>query len=116
MKLHLALAPLLFCAVAPLAQAQLPSQPGEAPVPSLAPMLKRATPAVVSVQTRGTVQEQNPLFNDPFFRRFFDVPNQPREREFQAAAVGHAPEGGDRRHSRFPLVVAARPYGAAAAQ
>jgi Do/DeqQ family serine protease len=71
-----------------LAQAQIPSQPGETPLPSLAPMLKRATPAVVNVQTRGTVQEQNPLFNDPFFRRFFDVPNQPREREFQSAGSG----------------------------
>ncbi|MGI9246935.1 MAG: Do family serine endopeptidase, partial [Steroidobacteraceae bacterium] len=37
---------------------------------------------------RGTVQEQNPLFNDPFFRRFFDVPNTPREREFQSAGSG----------------------------
>jgi Do/DeqQ family serine protease len=34
------------------------------------------------------VQEQNPLLNDPFFRRFFDVPNQPQEREFQAAGSG----------------------------
>jgi serine protease Do/serine protease DegQ len=51
-------------------------------------MLKRVTPAVVNVATRGTVQEQNPLLNDPFFRRFFDVPNAPREREFQAAGSG----------------------------
>ena len=29
MKLHLALAPLLLCALAPLANAQLPAQPGE---------------------------------------------------------------------------------------
>jgi serine protease Do/serine protease DegQ len=88
MKLHLALVSLLFSAVAPLAQAQLPSQPGEAPVPSLAPMLKRVSPAVVNIATRGTVQEQNPLLNDPFFRRFFDVPNQPRQREFQSAGSG----------------------------
>jgi serine protease Do/serine protease DegQ len=34
------------------------------------------------------VQEQNPLLNDPFFRRFFDVPNTPRQREFQSAGSG----------------------------
>ena len=88
MKLHSSLALVVLGAWSALAQAQIPSQAGETPLPSLAPMLKRATPAVVSVQTRGTVQEQNPLFNDPFFRRFFDVPNQPREREFQSAGSG----------------------------
>ena len=88
MKLHLSLATLLLGAFATLAQAQLPGLPGETPVPSLAPMLKRVTPAVVNIATRGTVQEQNPLLNDPFFRRFFDVPNTPREREFQSAGSG----------------------------
>ncbi len=88
MKIPLSLAALLLCAVAPLAQAQLPAQPGETPVPSLAPMLKRVSPAVVNIATKGTVQEQNPLLNDPFFRRFFDVPNQPRQREFQSAGSG----------------------------
>src|SRR5512141_2908576 len=88
MKLHLSLAALLLGAIASVANAQLPSKPGETPVPSLAPMLKRVSPAVVNIATRGTVQEQNPLFNDPFFRRFFDVPNTPREREFQSAGSG----------------------------
>jgi Do/DeqQ family serine protease len=88
MKLHLSLATLLLCALAPLANAQLPGQPGETPVPSLAPMLKRVSPAVVNIATRGTVQEQNPLLNDPFFRRFFDVPEHAREREFQSAGSG----------------------------
>ena len=88
MKFPLTLAALLLCAVAPLAQAQLPAQPGETPVPSLAPMLKRVSPAVFNIATKGTVQEQNPLLNDPFFRRFFDVPNQPRQREFQSAGSG----------------------------
>jgi serine protease Do/serine protease DegQ len=44
---------------------------------------------VVNIATRGTVQEQNPLMNDPFFRRFFEGPNQqPRQREFQSAGSG----------------------------
>lgn len=88
MKLHTSLAVLLLTAFAPLASAQLPAVVGETPVPSLAPMLKRVSPAVVNIATRGTVQEQNPLLNDPFFRRFFDVPNTPREREFQSAGSG----------------------------
>ena len=61
-------------------------------MPTLAPMVKRVTPAVVNIATRGTVRErqpQNPLLEDPFFRRFFDIPNMgPREREFQAAGSG----------------------------
>jgi S1-C subfamily serine protease len=51
-------------------------------------MVKRVSPAVVNIATKGTVQEQNPLLNDPFFRRFFDVPNTPRQREFQSAGSG----------------------------
>ena len=88
MKLPLSLATFLLAAWTSVASAQLPAVVGETPVPSLAPMLKRVTPAVVNIATRGTVQEQNPLMNDPFFRRFFDVPNQPRQREFQSAGSG----------------------------
>jgi serine protease Do/serine protease DegQ len=88
MKLPLGLAALLLGAFTSVASAQLPEQTGDAPVPSLAPMLKRVTPAVVNIAIRGTVQEQNPLMNDPFFRRFFDVPNTPRQREFQSAGSG----------------------------
>jgi serine protease Do/serine protease DegQ len=88
MKLSLGLAASLLCALAPLANAQLPAQVGDTPVPSLAPMVKRVSPAVVNIATRGTVQEQNPLLNDPFFRRFFDIPNTPRQRQFQSAGSG----------------------------
>ena len=88
MKLPLSLATFVLAAWTSVAGAQLPATVGETPVPSLAPMLKRVTPAVVNIATRGTVEEQNPLMNDPFFRRFFDVPNQPRQREFQSAGSG----------------------------
>src|SRR6188474_1391848 len=91
MKLHSSLAalPLAVTLLAPsITVAQLPGAVGETPVPSLAPMLKRVSPAVVNIATRGTVEEQNPLLNDPFFRRFFDVPNTPRQREFQSAGSG----------------------------
>jgi Do/DeqQ family serine protease len=40
---------------------------------SFAPLVKQAAPAVVNIYTSKTVQTKNvsPLFNDPFFRRFF---------------------------------------------
>jgi serine protease Do/serine protease DegQ len=59
-------------------------------LPSLAPMIKRVSPAVVNIATRGTVAApRNPLLDDPFFRRFFDVPDQgPRQRQFQSAGSG----------------------------
>jgi len=89
MKFSLSLATFLLAAWSSVAGAQLPAVVGETPVPSLAPMLKRVSPAVVNIATRGTVQEQNPLLNDPFFRRFFEGPNQqPRQREFQSAGSG----------------------------
>jgi serine protease Do/serine protease DegQ len=72
--------------------AALPSAVGDTPMPSLAPMVKRVRPAVVNIATRGTVRErspQNPLLEDPFFRRFFDIPEMgPRERQFQSAGSG----------------------------
>jgi serine protease Do/serine protease DegQ len=63
-------------------------------LPSLAPMIKAASPAVVNIATRGVlterVQHNNPLLQDPFFRRFFNVPNEPtvRHRKFQSAGSG----------------------------
>ncbi len=38
---------------------------------SYAPIVKRVTPAVVTVSAAKTVANRNPLFEDPFFRRFF---------------------------------------------
>jgi Do/DeqQ family serine protease len=64
-----------------------------APMPSLAPMVKRVSPSVVNIATKGTIKEQrgrNPMLDDPFFRRFFDTPpdTRPRERQFQSAGSG----------------------------
>ena len=51
---------------------------------SYAPLVEKVAPAVVNIYTRTVVQiQRSPLFNDPFFRRFFgdDSPfNIPRER------------------------------------
>jgi serine protease Do/serine protease DegQ len=57
-------------------------------LPTLAPLVNEVTPAVVniSVITRSPL-EANPLFADPFFRRFFDLPDRPQRQE-QAAGSG----------------------------
>ncbi len=58
-------------------------------LPSLAPMLDAVTPAVVNIATYTTVQVRNPLMDDPFFRRFFNLPEQQqRFRRTQAAGSG----------------------------
>ena len=58
-------------------------------IPTLAPLLKQVTPAVVNIAVQGHVAMQsNPLFSDPFFRQFFNVPNQPIQRKFKAAGSG----------------------------
>ena len=58
-------------------------------LPSLSPMLERVSPGVVNIAVRGKVTiAENPLFRDPFFRRFFDLPERPRERETQSVGSG----------------------------
>lgn len=57
--------------------------------PTLAPILRQVTPAVVNISTKSRVSiRQNPLFNDPFFRRFFDMPDIPQQQERQALGSG----------------------------
>jgi Do/DeqQ family serine protease len=62
-------------------------------LPSLAPVIKEASPAVVNIATRGMLTERvpaNPLREDPYFRRFFNVPEggEVRRRQFQSAGSG----------------------------
>ena len=57
--------------------------------PSLAPLMREVTPAVVNIATRSQVPvPDNPLFRDPFFRRFFDLPERPRPRDQLSAGSG----------------------------
>ncbi|MGR9092072.1 MAG: DegQ family serine endoprotease [Gammaproteobacteria bacterium] len=84
-----AVAVLLNIAGAHSVEAALPRASDGEELPSLAPMLEDATPAVVNIATRGSVEmRMNPLFNDPFFRRFFNVPDQPRQRKTQSLGSG----------------------------
>jgi Do/DeqQ family serine protease len=56
---------------------------------TLAPLLAQITPGVVNIAVRSRVERPaNPLQDDPFFRRFFDLPNVPREREVLSAGSG----------------------------
>src|SRR5229473_5285504 len=69
-----------------LAGAPIP-EAGGAPIQSLAPVVSRITPGVVGISVRGRVREDNPLLQDPMFRRFFNL-QQPIERETQATGSG----------------------------
>ncbi|MGA0839352.1 MAG: Do family serine endopeptidase [Pseudomonadales bacterium] len=79
---------LVLVASQPVAAALPSSLPGGESLPSLAPMLDGVTPAVVNIATYTTVQVRNPLLEDPFFRRFFNVPDRERVRRTQSAGSG----------------------------
>ena len=64
-----------------------------APIPeaveTVAPVVARITPGVVGISVQGQVREENPLLQDPLFRRFFNLQGQqPVEREFEATGSG----------------------------
>ncbi len=98
----LAMAPVAF-AQQPMPQQPMPQQPMprkgmpgmgmmrlQSGVPTLAPLVEQVVPGVVSIAVAGQVAvPPNPLLADPFFRRFFGVPeNLPGERHFGAAGSG----------------------------
>lgn len=70
------------------ALAVLPVSVDGVPLPSLAPVLKQVTPSVVNVYTQTRVRVRSPLMEDPFFRRFFNVPDVPQERVSQSLGSG----------------------------
>ena len=74
----------LSFAAATVASAQWPYLAGGDGKPTLAPMLKHVTPAVVNIAVISRNRTpRHPMFDDPFFRRFFNIPqpdrNQPRQ-------------------------------------
>ncbi len=65
---------------------------------TIAPMLEQVTPAVVNISVRSRIQAQNnPLLGDPFFRRFFGIPEEELEeapaREVVSAGSGVIVDG-----------------------
>ena len=66
--------------------AALPVAVDGEPLPSLAPMLDEVRPSVVNISTVGRTRvPDNPLYSDPFFRRFF---GEPRSRPSQSLGSG----------------------------
>ncbi|ROH93327.1 DegQ family serine endoprotease [Stagnimonas aquatica] len=77
------------------AHADLPAPMIAAPstggLPSLAPMLREVMPAVVNISVTSKVEVQNPfgpMMDDPNFRRFFGIPDQPQQRQAQSLGSG----------------------------
>ena len=69
--------------------AALPTQVDGEPLPSLAPMLEKTTPAVVNISTVSVVRtEDHPLLRDPFFRWFFERPLERRNKRSQSLGSG----------------------------
>jgi S1-C subfamily serine protease len=79
-------APAYAAPAATPAVAALPAVVGGQPLPSLAPMLARVTPAVVSVQAKQRVRV-NPFGNDPMLRRMFPELTQERINESLGSGV-----------------------------
>ncbi|WP_460759419.1 Do family serine endopeptidase [Lysobacter fragariae] len=79
-------APLPAAAPAVPAVAALPAAVGTTPLPSLAPMLARVTPTVVSVHTKQRVRV-SPFGDDPMFRRMFPQLTQERIAESLGSGV-----------------------------
>ena len=79
-------APAPSLVVAPPTVAALPTAVAGQPLPSLAPMLAKVTPAVVSVHTKQRVRV-SPFGDDPIFRRMFPELSQERINESLGSGV-----------------------------
>src|SRR5690606_26849644 len=78
----------LFALTAP-AIGQLPLEARQNGKWTIAPMLKEVMPAVVNISVESTaIVRRNPLFDDPFFRRFFGVTDYPQQVPRQSVGSG----------------------------
>jgi Do/DeqQ family serine protease len=66
---------------------RVPASPADVKL-SYAPIVQRVQPAVVNVYAAKTVQNRNPLLDDPIFRRFFGVPGQQPEQMQRSLGSG----------------------------
>src|SRR6476620_6020618 len=92
-RISIALPVLLVLAFAPplshdtaAQERRVPSSTGEVRL-SYAPVVQRITPAVVNVYAAriAAARSNNPLFDDPIFRRFFGMPGQAPGEQVQRA-------------------------------
>ncbi len=80
---------LTFTLPAAAAVPEAPVASGRIGSPTLAPLIEKVAPAVVNIAVMSKVPAQeNPLLQDPFFRHFFNVPDQMPERKQMAAGSG----------------------------
>jgi len=86
-KLSVAQAALIIFFAASSSFAALPKKVGDEPLPSLAPIVKQVSPAVVNIRVSQTVQGRSPFGNDPF-RRFFGLPDAPSGAPRHVASAG----------------------------
>ncbi|MEM8983364.1 MAG: DegQ family serine endoprotease [Pseudomonadota bacterium] len=70
------------------ANAALPLVVDGQPLPSLAPLIKEVAPAVVNIQVTATRPRSSRFADDPLSRRFFGIPEAPRERQVQGQGSG----------------------------
>jgi Do/DeqQ family serine protease len=71
----------------------LPTAVNGTPMPSLAPMLKRVLPAVVSVNTEQRIRVNTPFGDDPVFRRMFGIPEERIARSLGSGVIVDAERG-----------------------
>ena len=77
-----------------LLNAALPVAVDGEPLPSLAPMLDEVRPSVVNISTVGRTRiPDNPLYSDPFFRRFFGEPRSRPSQSLGSGVIVDAEEG-----------------------
>ncbi len=112
-----AFAPFAFAEEAPKADGKMPPiKVDPSPLPQVAgtlttfaPVVEKVAPSVVTISTskmvkRGESLGQNPMFNDPMFRRFFGIPDEgdtpaPNRRRGGSRGEEGAPEGRKQRQS-----------------
>jgi len=76
---------LMLCSTASLSNT---SNLYSAGVPSLAPMLENVTPAVVNIYTISEVEGKNNYIDDPFLRKFFNIPEQQQSKKRNRSGLG----------------------------
>ena len=89
---------LLLALLPILALADIPTKAPDNGIPTLAPMVEKARPAVVNIATTGHVDiQKHPLLNDPFFKRFFegysDLPQRKETKSLGSGVVIDAEKG-----------------------
>jgi len=85
----IATAALALSLAIPALAGALPEAVGGQPLPSLAPMLAKVSPAVVNISSTSHRRVAvNPFFSDPIMRQFFGLPAVPPSRELVQQSLG----------------------------